>query len=220
MIQRLLYTALTQGLVAIKKDPSILADLFKSNFQLSDKEVEGIQKLFADSPPTVVHGYARSDQDTPIISILLHSEREADLMLHDDAGDVTETMDSDFGASQYSALWEHVYNIVCITEHPDVCQYIYEVCKYIILQAKCTWIPYGVYEIRVSGADLAPDRRYMPEHFFIRQLTLSCRAELLTTAKNSKFGKAFKLGSISVDKNAIPSDSDAWVKLDTEIEDG
>jgi len=206
MIQRLLYKALTRGLDAIKADPTILDDLFLKNFELDASEVEGIKTFFAAKPPTVIHGYARSDQDTPIISILLANEREADAVIGDEAGIIEDEEDADFGADQYTALWEHTFSVVCITEHPDVCQYIYEVAKQIIMVAKPTFIPYGVYGMTLSGADLAPDSRYMPEHFFIRQLSVSCRAELLTVAKDTKLGKAFKVSGMHVDKSGSPSD--------------
>ena len=206
MIQRLLYTALMNGLAAIKADPTILDDLFLSNYELTTTEVEGIKTFFATRPPTVVHGYARQDQEPPLYSIILAAEREADAVMHDDAGSVTDTMDADFGADQYTALWEHTFHIMCITEHPDVCTYLYEVAKAIILQAKPTFIGFGVYGLTLSGMDLAPDPRYVPEHFFVRQLVVSCRAELLTTAKATKLGKAFKVAGIHVDKSGSPSD--------------
>jgi len=223
MIQRLLYKALVSGLDAIKADPSILDDLFRKNFELDDTEVAGIQAFFAAKPPTVVHGYARTDQTTPVISILLAGEREADAVIGDEAGNVLDELDEDFGATQYTALWEHTFHIVCITEHPDVCQYIYEVVKAIILQAKPTFIPYGVYGLTLSGADLAPDPRYMPEHFFIRQLAVSCRAEFLTVAKDTKLGKAFRVSGIHVDKSGSPSDVGGvktLVTIATETENG
>lgn len=206
MIQRLLYKALVTGLDAIKSDPTILDDLFLKNFELDAAEVAGIKTFFAAKPPTVIHGYARNDQAPPIISILLASEREADAVIGDEAGDVVDELDEDFGASQYTALWEHTFHLVCIAEHPDVCQYIYEVAKAIINQAKPTFIPYGVYGLSLSGADLAPDPRYVPEHFFIRQLAVSCRAELLTVAKDTKLGKAFTVAGIHVDKSGSPRD--------------
>lgn len=206
MIQRLLYTAMIRGLDAIKADPTILDDLFLNNYELGQTEVDGIKTFFAAKPPTVVHGYARSDQEPPLYSIILASEREADAVLGDEAGIIEDDQDPDFGADQYTALWEHTFNLMCITEHPDVCTYLYEVAKAIILQAKPTFIPFGVYGLTLSGQDLAPDPRYMPEHFFVRQLVITCRAEFLTTAKSTALTKAFKVAGIHVDKSGSPSD--------------
>jgi hypothetical protein len=206
MIQRLLYTALTRGLDAIKADPTILDDLFLDNYELGQTEVDGIKAFFAAKPPTVVHGYARSDQEPPLYSIILASEREADAVIGDEAGMVDDVEDPDFGSDQYAALWEHTFHIMCLAEHPDVCTYLYEVAKATILQAKPTFIPFGVYGLTLSGQDLAPDPRYVPEHFFVRQLVVSCRAELLTTAKSTKLEKAFQVAGIHVDKSGSPSD--------------
>ena len=104
MIQRLLYTALTRGLDAIKADPTILDDLFLENYELTQTEVDGIKVFFAAKPPTVVHGYARSDQEPPLYSIILAAEREADAVMGDEAGIVDDEDDPDFGADQYTAL--------------------------------------------------------------------------------------------------------------------
>ena len=202
MIQRLLYKALTKGWEAIKADPTIIDDLFANNFELDQDEVNAIKTFLAAKPPTIVHGYARTDQAPPLISILLTGEREADSVLGDEAGDVTTLDDPDFGSSQYAAFWECNYSLVHMAEHPDVCQYIYELSKSIIMAAKPTFIPYGVYGMQVSGSDLSPDPRYMPEHFFVRQLTISCRAELLTVDKESKLGKVYKVGGIHVDNSS------------------
>lgn len=206
MIQRLLYTAMIRGLDAIKSDPTILDDLFLDNYELTQTEVDGIKAFFAAKPPTVVHGYARSDQEPPLYSIILAAEREADAVIGDEAGIEEDTMDPDFGADQYTALWEHTFHLMCLTEHPDVCTYLYEVAKAIILQAKPTFIPFGVYGLTLSGQDLAPDARYVPEHFFVRQLVITCRAELLTTAKSTALGKAFKVSGLHVDKSGSHSD--------------
>ena len=99
MIQRLLYKALVNGMDAIKADPTILEDLFLANYELDVTEVEGIKKFFAAKPPTIVHGYARTDQEPPVISILLAGEREADSVIGDEAGDVMDSEDVDFGCS-------------------------------------------------------------------------------------------------------------------------
>lgn len=206
MIQRLIYTAMIRGLEAIKSDPTILDDLFLNNYELTQTEVDGIKTFFAVKPPTVVHGYARSDQEPPLYSIILASEREADAVIGDEAGIIDEMDDPDFGADQYTALWEHTFHLMCVAEHPDVCTYIYEVAKAIVLQAKPTFIPFGVYGLTLSGMDLAPDPRYIPEHFFVRQLAISCRAELLTTAKSTKLNKAFQVSGLHVDKSGSPSD--------------
>jgi hypothetical protein len=199
MIQRLIYKALTQGIEAIKADLTLLDDLFLSNYELDAKEVEGIKTFFTAKPPTVVHGYARTDQKPPIISILLASERQTETVLGDEAYDVMNEDDPDYQETQYANFWEHTYSVVCIAEHPDVCQYIYEIAKVIILKAKPTFIPYGVYGIQLSGSDVSPDPRYMPEHFFIRQLTVSCNAELLSVSKGSRLSKAFAVTGISID---------------------
>ena len=206
MIQRILYNALTNGLAQIKADPTILDDIFDKQWELPVTEVDAIKTFFATKAPKVIHGYARSDQEPPFYSIVLVSEREADAVIGDEAGIVLDEEDPDYGCDQYAALWEHTYHVMCFTEHPDACQYIYEVAKSIILTAKPTFIPKGIYDSNLSGADLLPDPRYVPEFMFVRQLAFTCKAELLIVNKDSKLSKAFRVGGMHIDKSGSPSD--------------
>ena len=206
MIQRILYRALTAGLALIKEDPTILDDIFVQNYGLDQTESNAVKTFFGRSPPQVIHGFARTDQKPPLYSIVLADERETDSVLNDDAGIIEEMGDPDFGADKYAAFWSHTYNIICVAEHPEACQYIYEVAKTIILTAKPTLIPEGIYGSQLSGTELMPDPRYMPENFFVRQLSFNCKRELLTLDRKSKFTKAFKLAGLHVDKSGSPSD--------------
>jgi len=206
MIQRTLYKALTAGLEYFQANPDAFDTLFGDNFGLSTVEIEAIKKFFVDKPPKVIHGYARTDQTPPLFSIVLSDERETDKVLGDDAGMISDEEDPDFGSDQYAALWSHTYQILCIAEHPEATQYIYEVAKSIILEAKPTFLPEGIYGIQVSGAELLPDPRFFPEHWFVRQLTLNCQRELLTVRKGTGAGKAWKVTGIHIDSAGSPSD--------------
>jgi hypothetical protein len=206
MIQRILYRALSAGLEYFQQNPDAFDQLFGDNYGLSDTEIAAIKTFFQQKPPKVFHGYARSDQTPPFYAIVLADEREVDSVLGDEAGIISDEEDEDFGADQYTAFWSHTYHILCVAEHPEAAQYIYEVAKTIILGAKPTLIPEGIYDSQVSGSELAPDPRFIPEHWFVRQLTFSARRELLTVKKGSEAGKAWKVAGIHVDKEGSPSD--------------
>lgn len=206
MIQRFLYTSLKTGLSLINEQPELMDDLFADLYSLSTTEVDGIKKFFREKPPGVVHSYARVDTPIPVYSIVLADEQEAETVLGDDAGMITDPDDPDFGADEYSSIWSHKYLVLCYSEHPDVTQYMYEVAKSIFIAALGPLSAEGLFETHLSGGDLAPDPRYIPEHLFVRQLVFSCQREFQRTDHQSKFGKAFKVAGIHVDKNGSPSD--------------
>jgi hypothetical protein len=207
MIQRYLYQALTAGLDYFRQNPDAFTALFGDNYGFSDTEISAIRTFFSTKPPKVLHGYARMDQAPPFYAIVLADEREADFVIGDEAGIIGDEEDPDFGSDQFTALWNHVYHILCITEHPEATQYLYEVAKLIILEAKPTFIPEGIYDSQVSGAELLPDPRFIPEHWFARQITFSCKREFLTVKKGSGAGRAWKVAGIHVDSAASPSDA-------------
>lgn len=206
MIQRILYRALISGLEYYQQNPDAFTALFGDNYGLSETEILAIRQFFTDKPPKVFHGYARTDATPPFIAIVLADERETDSVLGDEAGIIANEEDADYGCDQYTAFWNHTYHLMCIAEHPEACQYVYEVAKAIILEAKPTFIPEGIYDSQVSGAELLPDPRFIPEHWFLRQITFSCKRELLTVVKGSNAGKAWTVSGIHVDREGSPSD--------------
>ena len=204
MIQRFLYTTLKDGLEKVKNDPSILEDIFEELWRLAPSEVEGIKTAFAAKFPGVIHGYARSDTNFPVFSIVLGNEGEDQHYMGDDAGMIDDTDDPNFGADCLSAIWKHTYQILCYTEHPDLTLYYYEIAKAIFLTANLNSL--DLFQVHISGMDLMPDPRYIPEHLFVRQMSFECNREFMRIDKNSKLGKAFKVAGIHVDKSGSPSD--------------
>lgn len=207
MIQRSLFAALKLGLDAIARDPAILDDIFGDNgFGLTPKEIEGIQTFFAEQPPTVVHGYARRDHTYPLIAITLGNESEVERFLGNSAGQVEDEDDPDFGAECLVTIWQHAYNIFIYSEHPDVTQYVYEVAKSIILTSDAAFQRLGFTQTSVTGMDLAPDPRYIPENLFVRQLAFTCQREFLRVDRATKLGKAFALRGLHIERDGSLSD--------------
>lgn len=204
MLQRLIYKRLKEGVAYVKSDPRVIEQLFQDLFELERSEVESIKTAFQTKTPNVIHGYARTDSEFPLYSIVLGGERETDTYLSDDAGMIQDPEDEDYGADRLSSLWESTFQILCYTEHPDMTLYYYEIAKAIILTSD--FFSWGVLDFDTSGMDLAPDPRYIPEHLFVRQLTWKAKYEFERIDRNSKLGKAFKVRGIHVDKSGSPSD--------------
>lgn len=204
MIQRFLYTTLKTGLENVKNDLTILDDLFIQLYELERSEVEAIKTAFQSKPPGVIHGYARLDTDFPVFSIVLQSEQEEEHYMSDDAGMLDDVDDPDYGADRISAIWSHNYNILCYTEHPDLTLYYYEIAKAIFMTADFNSL--NLFNVHVSGMDLMPDPRYIPEHLFARQMMFKASMEFERIDRSSKLGKAFRVRGIHVDKSGSPSD--------------
>lgn len=207
MIQRTIYRVLKRGLDLIEDDPKILDDIFgPCGYELGAEEIAAIKELFVDKPPGVHHGYARQDHDFPLFAIILAGEQEDQHFVGNDAGMVDDPEHPDFGSDILSTIWDHTYHVLCYAEHPDVTTYIYEVAKAVLFTGEDDFQNASVFQLQVSGMDLAPDPRYIPENLFVRQLTLNCKREYLRVDRESKLGKAWKVGGIHVDKTGSSGD--------------
>lgn len=207
MIERTLYKALTQGIEAISKDQAVLDLLFQFH-GLDATEIAAIKAVWAKTPPSVVHGYAPVHSTFPLYSIVLQNEGETQTFLGDDVGTIDDEEDENHGADLKGSFWRHAYQVLIYAEHPDVCLYYYEIAKAILVEAHSEKVfqDEGIHAMRLSGADIAPDARFVPEHLFLRALTVEAEREFQRVDLSSKLGKAFKVSGLHVDKEGSPSD--------------
>lgn len=206
MIQRFLFDSLQDGIAQITQDLTILDQLFEEVYELEPDEIAAIKTFWENpngikeaGPPKVIHGYLRKDIEIPVYSITLQNESEAQTWLNNDSGQVEDILDPDFGADIKGSIWSHRYDIHIYHEHPDVVSYLYEIAKSILLASMDFFSDKGLFDIDISGADLAPDPRYIPEHLFARRMTFACQRCFTRIDKDSKGGKAFKVGGIHVE---------------------
>lgn len=208
MIQRSIYQALVAGFEAVQADPGILDDIFgERGYALTTTEIAAIKTYFAATEVNVAHGYARSDQKFPLVMVVLTGEDEDEHWLGDDAGIVMDTDDPEHGSDLVSSTWKHNYDLLVLCEHPDATLYIYEVVKSIMLTSESFFHDAAIYFTHFNGMDLAPDPRYIPEHLFVRKLTMSCKREFLRVVRGSRLDKAFAVDGIFIDKSGSPSDA-------------
>lgn len=202
MINRYLHTLLTAGVDHIQEDLTVLDELFQNNFLLSDEELNTIKTYFTAHPINVVNGYPRSDSKFPLVAITLGSDAESDTFLNDDAGFIDDEESPYFGMDIKTAIYEYNYQLLIYTEHPDITAYYYEIIKSILLANLDYLVEQDCFGFSISGAELAPDPRYIPEHLFVRQITFTCKSEFQRTDKESRWLRAFKVTGIHVDKEA------------------
>jgi hypothetical protein len=203
MIQRFLFSALKQGVEAITADLVLLEHIFE-NYELAENEVESIKTLWSAKPPTVRHGFARPDDEFPLFALVLVDEHESETVMGDDGGIVEDPEDPLFGADIKTSFWEHNYNIMVYSDHPDATLYWYEVAKSIMLEAG--FYDFGIYDLMLSGGDILPDPEYIPSHLFVRRLSLKASREFKRIVHTSRLGKAFKVSGIHIDRSGSPSD--------------
>lgn len=203
MIQRFIFKALKDGVDAITEDLILLEHIFE-NYELAEDEIDSIKTLWAAKPPTVRHGFARSDDEMPLFALVLVSESEIDTVLGDDGGIVEDEDDPLYGADIKTSFWQHNYDIMIYSDHPDATLYWYEVAKSIMLEAG--FYDVGIYDMMLSGGDILPDPDYIPSHLFVRRLNVKASREFKRIIHTSRLGKAFRVCGIHIDRSGSPSD--------------
>lgn len=218
MIQRLIFSALQDGATLLTADPTLIEDIFgEEGSGLTVQEVTAIRNWWAATPARPVHGYGGHGEDPPFWGIVLSGEQEVERALADEVGCIDDPEDPDFGQEVVGSIWSHTYQVLCFSDsNPDVCQYLYGIARAILNLARRDWVnTYGFHGIQFSGADLAPDPRYFPEHMFIRQLTVQVQSEVSGKISGSGLGKAWAVRGIHVDSSGSPSDAGEILTLVT-----
>lgn len=206
MIHRYIQAILTTGIAAYKADPVLVDDLFDQLYELEDSEVNAIKTYFQQKGFTVYSGYPRIDSKPPYVAVILAGEGESDTYIGDYAGMITEDGHVLYGAEVEGSIWEHNYHIPVVTEHPDITQYMYELVKSVMLAGLPTLVDQECMQFSFSGQDLAPDPRYLPARYFIRQLIFSCKRQFSRIDRDSRLTKAFQVSGIHIDRSGSPRD--------------
>ncbi|MFA4944444.1 MAG: hypothetical protein WC789_07060 [Lentisphaeria bacterium] len=210
MIHRLVHQVVKTGMNAFLADARMVDDLFTELFALPVEEVESIRTYLQSHTLRVVNGYPRVDVNPPLVAIILSQEGEDEHFLGYLAGMVDEDGDPAMrGAEVQGSSWKHTFQLPVVTEHPDVTAAYYEALKTVLIAGIPTLVEGGCWGFQLSGAELAPDPRYIPEGLFVRQLTLSLNAPFLYFNRASALGKAFQVSGLHVDRSGSPSDPGA-----------
>lgn len=202
MIHRYIHNILTSGIQAIQDDLSILDELFLQNYSLDEVELNSIKTYFRNNGMEVTNGYARRDATFPLATIILTSDNEDTYFLNEEGAPIQDEDSMFFHMDLKSTIWAYNYQIMVMTEHPDITAYYYEIVKSIMLLGLATLVDLGCYGFQLSGGEMAPDPRYMPEHLFVRQLSFKCNMEFQRFDRDSKLRKAFQVSGMYLDRNS------------------
>lgn len=185
MIERLIYTALSDGLAEALAQPQRLDLLLRTLCQLSETEAAAARQYLIDHPPRVFHSYPMKDQtEYPSFHIVLGEEVEDQQFLDDLGGFLNEDETSDenllrgqAGSEIITSIYRFQYHILVASENPDTTLYLYQFARYFLTLKRHFFKENGILIQSLSGADLAPDPNYQPSFIFIRRLSFTCKAE-------------------------------------------
>ena len=217
MIHRFVHNILTAGVAAISADLTLLDDLFQADYLLTAAETAVIKTLWGTKPLKVINGYARRDSDFPVVAIALSGEAESQNFIGDDAPQIEDEDDPYDGADVESAIWQHNYDLLIYTHHPDVTAYYYEIVKSILLAGYDALTGKDCFEYKLSGMDLAPDPGYLPDNLYARKMAFSCQREFQRIDRASLADKGTKTAGMHIDSAGRAGDVDDLGDVKTNI---
>jgi len=215
MVERIIFNVIKDGLAYYKGDDGQRFERFLLNeLRLTADEAARARIYFAGGitedgdtfearPPTLQHGYARTGGPFPCWALILGSERESGTYLEDNAEFLDSagmlTRDPETGEVLDTKIRRvtYTYQIHVIADHPDITLYYYHLLKRIILAQHNEFTKNDLDPPLVSGADLAPDPRYLPNDIFIRQVILEIDGDECWTEHLD--GYANKISGIAID---------------------
>jgi len=198
VIERLIYDALVGGVAFYRDTPGAVAAVFPDYVEAS--EAQALEDLFRNKQTPSVHmGYPRVDATFPAYFITLGGENESQTFLGDEGGQVLDEEDEDFGADEFAAIFAYQFNLMVFAQHPDVVLAYYQLLKRMVIDYFPTFKANGLFDLRFSGADMAPDPSWVPAGLFVRRGTLSCSREYTQPLASTKLGRAWKVRGIHID---------------------
>lgn len=216
-VERLIYTALADGMAALQRDPRQLDILFR-NGGLDRSEAAVLRAAFLLKSPMVVHGYPRQDSAFPLFAIILGDEKESQLFLDDSGGLLSPEeaqllgVPGEVGADVRTSVYTHEYNIWTVTYAPDETIAYYAIAKYLLSRKRPFFHQEGIHKVQFSGGDYAPDGRYIPAELFVRRLTMTCESEERFVDPDTGEGLIHSVDGIFVDDG---SDQERIGKVET-----
>jgi hypothetical protein len=188
-LERVLFNILSEGITRWTSNRKLLKEFFLDG-GLTDDEAGKAADILIAEPPNPLHGYARSGSQFPAWAITLGSESTSQDYLGEEASNTAEPdfvggeqegevyLDDDGNRiNQKARRWQNVFDLFIYTNHPDVTLYHYHLCKRICSESQMDLMEGGLEQVVYSGADLAPDPRYMPPGLYVRRFTISCQSD-------------------------------------------
>ncbi len=163
---------------------------------LSQRERDVIKRILKESPLEVIHGYPNESHSRKgakaVASIIVGNEALEQPFL--DSYVYTETPETHGPGSMIEAVAAAtaVYGELDTTEvgiwiwatHPDLMLYYYNLIWSVLIGGTAVLLKRDIDPISISGGDIRPDPRFMPQYAYIRRIALKVRG-LRTSAVDS-----------------------------------
>ncbi len=155
----------------------------------AEDEAARARTEFEAQPPNIIHGYARRDGVFPCWAIVLGGESTdtdfigedaMDSYLEDPEDDDTRQVYRDADGNRedpHIRRWGHNFEVYCYADHPDSTLYYYYLAKQLLAESRSAFQVEDLDEITYTGADLAPDPRYLPSGMFVRRLGMKMASD-------------------------------------------
>jgi len=183
MIERTIYDILTDGLAWFQADTRRVVSFYVDHCGIPAAEAGEIETYFKAHPPNIVIGYPRGSGPFPAWAIILESDSIRDRFIGDQGeyapDDEPEYTDEDGELAEKVVMRVSArYGVYTYSlGNPDVALLYYKLLRQILLKNIDTLIANEVGDLDFSGADMAPDPRYLPEDMWVRRLSLTLDLE-------------------------------------------
>jgi len=235
MAERILLSAVADEL-AVYTEPANNGRRFKQflleEVELEEEEAEQARLYFAGGtldgmpvvarPPTLTHGYPRQGGPFPQWALTLASENESNFYIGDDGSPVDEDgmpfFDADGKPGECKVVRvKYAYNFLVIADHPDLTLYYYHLLKYLLRKRIRYLLSKSLDNVQISGADLAPDARYLPHDVFVRVLTVTLETDETWVESVATGLRADKVRGIHVDDGGGVTEGAGSVKAGVKV---
>lgn len=188
MAERTFYKILKEQLDSVIAEPLILTSIFQNEFGLSRAEAEHVTTYFTGGTNaqgetvtargiTLVQGYPRELARLPGWALTLANDQKSQEAIGEDW---TAVMDADGDEDALGRPVDcqgrqatYTFQILVMAENADLTIVSYNLLKYLVLSSSVPLQQAGFYELDFSGADMAPDPRYLPADCYARVATVT-----------------------------------------------
>jgi hypothetical protein len=187
LAERLVQTRLEERIEWYTEDSRRYEQLLVSK-GFSEDEASRERQRFDDHPFEVIQGYARSAGVMPVLAIVLGNDENVDDYIGEDAPLLGESDDEDdedeldyYRAEDGSILdphmrrWSTRLDFYIYAGNPDIARYLYCLAKHICVSSRKHWHDLNFEDVTYSGAELAPDPRYLPADTYTRRFSMTFR---------------------------------------------
>lgn len=107
--------------------------------------------------------------------------------------------------------------VLVIGQQADLVIANYHILKYLIHAGKNALYERGALTVRTSGADMAPNKQWIPNGFFARALSLNIQQQVCYRVSDGE-GRAWQLDGAFVNRNASPLQDDSVGDVRTNVD--